>query len=61
MAPEHSKVGSPSFLLILALKKHAVHNIITSINNSLMQSKIMLVGVTNSELLFLEHFCNYLE
>jgi len=32
--------GEQSFLLILALKKHAVHNAITSISNSLMQSEI---------------------
>jgi len=50
-----------SFLLILALKKHAVHNAITSKNNSLMQLKITLIGVTSSELLFSDHFCNYLE
>jgi len=31
-----------SFVLILALKKQAVHNAITSINNSLMQSKIII-------------------
>jgi len=42
--------------LILALKKHAVHIAITSINKSLMQSKIILIGVTSSELLFAEHF-----
>jgi len=40
-----------SFLLILALEKHAVHNAITSINNSLMQSKIIIIGVASSELL----------
>jgi len=55
------KVGGSKFLLILALKKHAVHNAITSINNSIMQSKIILIGVTSSELLFSEHFCNYFE
>jgi len=49
------------FLLILALKKHAVRNAITSINNSLLKSKIILIGVTSSELLFPEHFFNYLE
>jgi len=39
--------------LISALKKHAVHNAITRINsNSLMQSKITLIGVTSSEFLF---------
>jgi len=38
-----------------------MHNAITSINNSLMQSKIILIGVTSSELLFPEHFCNYFE
>jgi len=43
-------------LLILALKKHAVHNAITSTNNSLMQSKIILIGVTSSELLFYRVF-----
>jgi len=32
--------------LILVLKKHAVRNVITSKNNSLMQSKIILIGVT---------------
>jgi len=26
-----------------------------------MQSKIVLIGVTSSELLFPEHFCNYFE
>jgi len=26
-----------------------------------MQSKILLIGVTSSELLFPEHFCNYFE
>jgi len=26
-----------------------------------MQSKIILIGVTSSELLFQEHFCNYFE
>jgi len=41
------------FLLILALKKH--------VENYLMQSKIILIGVTSSELLFSEHFCNYFE
>jgi len=30
--------GPKVFLLIFALKKHAVHNAITSINNSLIQS-----------------------
>jgi len=45
--------------LILALEKHAVHYAITSMNNSLMQSKIILIGVTSSELLFPEQFCNY--
>jgi len=29
-----------------------VHNAITSMNNSLMQSEIILIGVTSSELLF---------
>jgi len=43
-APEHSKQGSQSFLLILALKKYAVHNAITSINNSSMQSEIWCSG-----------------
>jgi len=42
--------------LILALEKHAVHNAITS-----LQLEIILIGVTNSELLFTEHFCNYFE
>jgi len=37
--------------LILILKKHAIHSAITSINNSLMQSKIIF---TSSELLFPE-------
>jgi len=55
------KVGGPKFLLILALKKHAVHSAIASINNSLMQSKIILIAVTSSKLLFSEHFCNYFE
>jgi len=41
--------------------KHVVHNAFTSINNSLMQLKIILVGVTSSELLFSEHFCNFFE
>jgi len=50
------KVGGQSFLLILPLKKHAVHNAITSINNSLMQSKIILIGVTSSEVLFFGAF-----
>jgi len=53
--------GGQSFLLILALKKHAVHNAIASINNSLMQSKIILIGVTSSEFPFSEHFCNYFD
>jgi len=26
-----------------------------------MQSKTILIGVTSSELLFSEHFCNYFE
>jgi len=39
------KVGGQIFLLILALEKHAVHNAITSINNSLMQSEIILLVV----------------
>jgi len=50
--------------LILALKKHAVHIAITSINNFLMQSKIILIGVTSLELLaFLEgrHFSSQSE
>jgi len=35
------KVGRPKFfLLILALEKRAVHNAVTSINISLMQSEI---------------------
>jgi len=52
------KVGGPK-LLILALKKHAVHNAITNINNSLMQSKIILIGVTSSELLFFHYnYCD---
>jgi len=55
----YRKVGGPKFLLILALKKHAAHNAITSINNSLMQSKITLIDVTSSEMLFSEHFCNW--
>jgi len=50
------KVGGQIFLFILALKKHDMHNAITSINNSLIQSKIILIGVTISELLFSEHF-----
>jgi len=53
--------GEPKFLLILALKKHAVHNAITSVNNSLMQSKSILIGITSSELLFRDHFCHYFE
>jgi len=53
--------GGQSFSLILALKKHAVHNAITCIYNSLMKSKIILIGVTSSELLFPKHFCNYFE
>jgi len=55
------KEGGQRFLLILALEKHAVHNAITSKNNSLIQSEIILIGVTSSELLFSEHFCNYFE
>jgi len=43
--------------LNLVLKKYAIYNAITSINNSLMQSKIILIGVTSSKLLFPEHFC----
>jgi len=45
-------------LLILALEKHAVHNVITSINNSVMQSKIIryIIGVTSSKSLFPEYF-----
>jgi len=53
--------GGQSFISILALKKHAVHNAIASINNSLMQSKIILIGVTSSKLLFSEHLCSYFE
>jgi len=41
-------------LLILALKKQAVHNAITRINDSLMQSKSILIGVTSSDFLFSE-------
>jgi len=51
-----AKSRGPKFFLILALKRHAVHNAITSINKSLKQSKVILVGVTSSELLFSEHF-----
>jgi len=29
--------------------------------NSLMQPKVILIGITSSELLFSEHFCNNLE
>jgi len=57
--------------LILALQKHAVHNVVTSMNNSSMQSEIWCYkfkiafpgafGVTSSKLLFPEHFCNYFE
>jgi len=43
------------------MKKHAVHNAITSKNNYLMQLEIILIGVASSELLFPEHFCNYFE
>jgi len=69
-APEHSKEksqilkkgeGAKFFLLILALKKYAVYNAITGINNSLMQSIIILIGVTSSELLYSEQFCNHFE
>jgi len=57
-----SKSRGPKFLLILDLKKHAVHNVITSINNSLqVQSEIILIGVTSSESPFPEHFCHYFE
>jgi len=42
--------------LILALNKHAVHTAIASINNSSMQSKIILIGVASLELLFLGAF-----
>jgi len=45
--------------LILALEKHAVHNANTSINISLIQLEIILIGVTSSKLLFPKHFCNY--
>jgi len=38
-----------------------MHNAITSINNSLIQFEIILIGVTSSKLLFPEHFCNYFE
>jgi len=34
------KVGGQSFLLILALEKHAVKNAVISINNSLIQSEV---------------------
>jgi len=53
--------GAKVFLLIFALKKHAVHNAITNINNFVMQSEIILIGVTSSKLLFPEHFCDYSE
>jgi len=33
-------------LLILAVEKHAVHNAIASINNSLVKSEIILIGIT---------------
>jgi len=42
--------------LTLALIKHAADNAITKIDNSLIQSEIILIGVTSSELLFPEHF-----
>jgi len=42
------KAGGQRFLLILALEKHAVHNAIASINNSFMQSEIILISVTSS-------------
>jgi len=45
-------------LLILALKKYAEHNTITSINNSLMQSKIILIDIQVQNCFF-EHVCNY--
>jgi len=41
--------GRQSFLSILAPEKHAVHNAITNLNNSLMQSEIILIGVTQQE------------
>jgi len=60
--PKKARGGGQSFfLLIFALKKHAVHNAITSIINCLMQLKIILIGVPSSELLFPVHFCNYFE
>jgi len=34
------KLGGPEFLLILALENNAVHNVVTSIYNSFMQSEI---------------------
>jgi len=40
----------PKFFMILVLKKHAVHNAITSINISFMQSEIILISVSSSEL-----------
>jgi len=47
-----SKSGGPKFLLILTLKNLAVYYAITSINNSLMQSKIILIGVTSQNCFF---------
>jgi len=38
-----------------------MHNAITNINNSFMQLEIILIGITHSELLFSEHFCNFFE
>jgi len=46
------KVGGPKFFIYFSPEKHAEHNAITSMNNSLMHLKIILIDVTSSELLF---------
>jgi len=45
-----SKSRGAKFFIEFSPEKHALCNAITSINNSLMQSKIILIGVTSSEL-----------
>jgi len=42
-------------------KAHAVQYAITSVNNALMQSEIILIGITSSKLLFPVHFTNCFE
>jgi len=42
---QNLKVGVPKIFIDFSLKKHVVHNAITSINNSLMQAEIILIDV----------------